>query len=362
MAMLEALAAFALAMVAFSTMVSAIVEMIHRFVNLRQKGFERMLERLYVDVIKPRVGDALKPDAKDFVAHVAHIRGLPTRPTIQEAIEKKSVVKMIKALWTPIGAWFVPHTENKITPIQLIERLAETDVGKAIAAQGRGRVVAVVEDIALQFERLGDSTRDYFAQRAYALSIIVSVLLALAANIDAGRLFTGFLENPESRAKLLATADGITAAYETQAQSLAKAQAEKKTPEGEAAAAADKLAEDTKKKAADIRAEIVKLSGLGLAIGHDYYPWCETRELTIDAEIKIARLEGRLLREPSAKYGAALPPIATPVRDARCRPYFDKLKVCYAKVERQDQSDCLMRAQDSYLPSGAAAAPGALIP
>ena len=68
---LEAMLAFALTMVALSTMVTAIMEVFHRFVRSREAGFQLMTEKLFDEVIWPRLRSrgSMNPDdaRKEFI-------------------------------------------------------------------------------------------------------------------------------------------------------------------------------------------------------------------------------------------------------------------------------------------------------
>lgn len=57
---LEAVLAFALTMLVFSTMVSVIVEALLRIAKMRERGFRDMLERLFEDVVKERIKGLLE--------------------------------------------------------------------------------------------------------------------------------------------------------------------------------------------------------------------------------------------------------------------------------------------------------------
>ena len=68
---LTATLAFATTMLFFAVVVSTLVEIYHRFVGLREKGLELMLQSLFERVVKPQLTSArLDPniDAKQFAA------------------------------------------------------------------------------------------------------------------------------------------------------------------------------------------------------------------------------------------------------------------------------------------------------
>jgi hypothetical protein len=110
----EAALAFALTMLIFATMVSVIVEAGMRIFLARESGFQRMLEQLFDEMIKPRITD-------------------------------------------------------------LLERLADTQVGQEIAKQTEDRMDILVKDMAQKFESVGAAATETYTRRAATISMLTAM-------------------------------------------------------------------------------------------------------------------------------------------------------------------------------------------
>lgn len=260
MAILEALVSFALAMLIFSTMVTAIGEvLLNRITKLRQRGFATLIDQIYDEVIVERISEfkeAGEDKKKEFVSALTANRGI--------APKKRNKLQAI----------YSSGRISSLSTVEFIERIAETDIGKIIGEQAAEKKAALVDELALKFERFGDSSREYFRQRAQTFSILIAIGLALTANIDAVRLFKGLTENPAAREALLSQADQITAAA-----NVGTPVPQEEKPKDEAAPGTqtpdpNKVIAETKSKLAEIGKEIDNLSQFGLAIGHGYFPMC----------------------------------------------------------------------------------------
>ena len=109
---------------------------------------------------------------------------------------------------------------TQLTPIEFMERLGNTDLGKEIkaaaaaagkdAADAEAKTDAVLKDIALKFDAFGKDAATYFEGRARFLSVAVAIALAFAIHVDAIDLFKTYLQNPNATASVIAQSQAIT--------------------------------------------------------------------------------------------------------------------------------------------------------
>lgn len=257
MVMLEAAMAFAVAMIIFSTITTGIVEMIHRISKMRSKTLKIMAHQLFEDFIWPRLQQNLTAQDKTkamckfrdkFVEDMTH------NPMANATGKKTKFTKEIEVL----------------TPLSFAERLARTDVGKAMMAEGDRHLEVMITDFSRSFDRLGKAASEFVGSRARTLSVLVAVALALGANIDAGRLITTLVENPKLRTGLIEKADA--AAKENREAVnylkgvLENAEAGKLKPPG---------VSDIQIVLKTLDKKIDLLETEGLPIGFEYFPYCK---------------------------------------------------------------------------------------
>jgi hypothetical protein len=184
--------------------------------------------------------------------------------TRNRAVEEKGPMR-----W--LGHWFAPRSLAALPTVEFAQRLAETNVGTTLLSAGASQLDAAVDDLARQFERFGGDARAYFQQRAKALSISVAVAVAFALNVDAIRLFTSLLVDPQVTAKLIEYGKTITPPPLPVASAGAGSGAHEPR-EGEPAAESARAAGDAATR--DVREAAATAMAFNLPIGLAYFPWC----------------------------------------------------------------------------------------
>lgn len=254
MQLLEAILAFAVTMAAFWTLVTLIMEGIHRFLLTRAAGFEKMLSDLFDKVVWPRLGKA---------ADQAKLNKIQERKHFLDALGNG--FRMGEGPWWQ--AWtekLVPARIDSMSTLEFIERLAGTEFGAAIEKQAGTALAAVVNDLALNFERIGDSARLYFERRARAVSVLVAIVLAFTFNVDALRLFKAFVAEPVLAQQVAAQFEEIEKQY-LDIQNTAKA------ADGKPEKSRQEIAREVREA---IESRTGSLIRLGLPVGYDFYPGC----------------------------------------------------------------------------------------
>lgn len=197
MSFLIALVAFAAVIAVYSTIVTVLVEAIHKLFGLRSSGLAEMLRSFYdskLAALQPAdtpaqdqapVGEhseRTSPQARDFARAM-------TRRAPSESLRPWYVRR-----WPLIGR-LLSSQSQKMTPLQFVERLAETPQGAALARHDRRGMRAALSAAAYEFERLGEAQGAYFKARAKMISVATGIIVALIINIDAIALYRELSSN-----------------------------------------------------------------------------------------------------------------------------------------------------------------------
>ncbi|MFN3261963.1 MAG: hypothetical protein ACE37J_15525 [Pikeienuella sp.] len=282
MDVLEGAAAFAVVMIVFSTIVTGIAEAFLRLLAMRQKVLADAIESLIVNEILPAAKAGLKGaldtdgdgnlSAEDLKAQVAKL----SRSPLAKAGSKILLAPM-------------RFGHEQITTYSLLQRLAKSELGDALAHKGRAELRAVLTDIARTYERYAAAAAERFRYKAHRYTAVIAVLFAFGANIDAGRVFVYLMDNPGARAAIIAEVDAAKAANDAALAKLDAALAA--TGEGtleEVNAAVDGLTES-----------VAALRDVeGLPIGPSYYPFC-------GSSLSEVTILGRSLKDVFAAEGCA---------------------------------------------------------
>jgi hypothetical protein len=255
MPLIDSALAFAITMLALSLTCSAFIELVHRAFKMREAGLKYMLEQMFDQVLvkyaKPladkelgKIGsDAYKNVRESFVNAMTANRapvGLAPDPALKAAPLKdtkgtdnaaanaapkpasllEKIWGILKDIWREPGTIWGGRSITSLTPVEFMERLAGTEVGKEIkaaaaaagkdAADAEATTDAVLKDIALKFEAFGKDAATFFEGRARFLSVAVAIALAFAVHVDAIDLFKTYLQNPKATASVIAQSQAVT--------------------------------------------------------------------------------------------------------------------------------------------------------
>ncbi|GAC13860.1 hypothetical protein [Aliiglaciecola lipolytica] len=268
MSWLDSLLAFSVVMMILSTIVSAIVESFHNFLNQRAKGLERLMEQMFDKVIAPRLltHHPQGMDSARFVKQMTDMRWLPIKEK-----DGKFQLFMYKAL----KVFRKVDKVEKLSTLEFLERLAETPVGKEILNRSKklgsdnSKLGVFLEDLASKYEDYGDSASRYFAKRSRFISILVGFFLVFAINFNVVEVMKTLSQSEASRQALIQEGDRI--ANRLQAQLIAEeaARTEQETSE-EFDLKADKIKQVFNNGMQD-------LEHAQLPIGWDFAPWNRAR-------------------------------------------------------------------------------------
>lgn len=276
MVWLEALLAFALTMLVFSTIVTLIVEAIHRLLQKRQQGLRVLLEQLFERFVWPRFGGYLAAVSGGAItkekARDEFVDALTGDQSRSDADKGGGIKK-----------YFLPPDLTSLTAMQFAERLAGTEVGKAILGKAGDEIEALVKDLVQKFDRLGAEATEFFRARAQLFAVGISFVLAFAANFDALTVFKTYLKEDDLRQSMVANAEAIQKQYLEAAEKLRQAEAAAPPAPGTVPPVPQKVAEGLQSEIAGRRREIDKLladlRAKGVPIGWSYFPFCHRPEV-----------------------------------------------------------------------------------
>lgn len=262
MQLLDAAIAFALTIAGLATVVSIIIEIIHRALSLRSKGLRAMLEQHFDDVIVPvirtQVEKAIQGKDKDLTDELKRLR--------EDLIGKMAgnpLVKLQNLSRLPRQALNALSRYNEVTAIDFLKRIPETEVFKYVKSQGEMTVDECLKKFDRKYEEYEKAISNYFKRRAQLLSFVVGIALAIIVNIHGIRIFDRYLSDPELTATMIAQTGKIEAA-------MASMQNRQLTAPATNAENINEL----KTAIGQYKELMGNFSALGLPIGWAFYPNC----------------------------------------------------------------------------------------
>lgn len=262
MAWLEASLAFIITMMILSTIASIVVETLHRILRLREKGLEQTLDALFEKVIWPKVvhtvttNNPVSPGGDEALKNRWR-QNLITAMTGTQVAEPKESPRHWYSVW-PWLKWSVDIFLGKltnakkrrgITTLEMVERLAETEVGQHISQRSltladdaadrfKNTIVVGISD---KFEDFSEEARDLFSRRAKLLSVAIGFVLAFGLNVNAPELFKSYLRDPVVRNMVIAQGEAVADKFRV-AETEMQRDPTKEASLNEVKAAVDKIA------------------------------------------------------------------------------------------------------------------------
>jgi len=263
MAMLEAAMAFAVVMIILSTIATGVTELILRVLGLRQAGLRRALNRLYKDIIQPR----LAPELADLARQSAEAGDTTRAPErFRRDMQRNPAAR---SHGTGFLNFFTGESRvDVLSVVAFAQRLGKTDVGQAVLAQGEEQIELLVQDFTRSFDRYATAAREAYRRNAQVWAMIVGILVAFAVNADAVRIYTTLADNPEIRQGLVNYADEAKKEYDDAQKKLNAALEEIQGENNDAKIAS--LIEDAK----SAFRKPPEVEEFQLPIGWSYHPYC----------------------------------------------------------------------------------------
>lgn len=300
MELLDAALAFALTLAALATVVTVLMEIVHRVVLIRKKNLVQIMRLMNDELPNGTLGldeqgrwqffrKVIENPAQGLSEHIPKTLG--DGGSAADALDKID--------WRCLrrGAY------DKVSTEHLLRRLCELPQVKKMSEQATDTIKKEFYRLASKYEEFGSAVSAAFKRRAQFWSIIFGIGLAIVANVDGVRIFEAFQAKPDLAQTVIARQDQFRDAYAqaeerrreiaNQKNILAKAKAaladarEKhgaESPEASAAlenykAADEALAslmnpEELRRIAEDAQSQVANLIALGVPIGNEYFPHC----------------------------------------------------------------------------------------
>lgn len=315
MDILNALLAFSVSMLVFSTMALVVVEVLHRFSQTREKYFAEMIEVFFEEMIWSKLSKLATTDAdlirlkKEFmtvmtsvsglvnldielasddddddwrIQHRPAVRSTEKAPSTEKEVKRKSAFSKLTARHT-VGT-IRPKMTERLTTVEFTQRLARTEVGQKLLAYGEEKAKAMVLDIASQLNAISRGATSDFRQRSRKLALLASCFIAFGLNIDAIHLFKQYSQDQTLAARVVEQAPTAIAAYEQQQQRILELEQKLQNESADAQQAVAALKDSFATARQSIEKSALSLTELGVPIGFHYYPWC--RAIAPDAAQK----------------------------------------------------------------------------
>ena len=298
-----AMFAFAGIMAVMSTVVSVVVEAIHKLFRLRSSGLKDMLVVLHDQVmseIDDGSGAKVGGDNEDVSRGSASAHQFAKDMTRSPAYGTNYRSRWLAII--PLFGQLSRHFQS-LSKLQFVEQLTTTEVGRNMATNlSRDQIRAALNRIVYEFDRFGAMQSAYFSSRAKIFTTAVALIIVVAGNFNAISIYT-YLAKDDAASSHLAN---IIANDPDALVRLVDARI----------AYSEGLGEDPNAQSlvANYADDIKELSTLGFPVGRKYFPYCS---FLVGADGKIYEGETRdnlLADDFNARYGPCeidgwMPPI-----------------------------------------------------
>lgn len=284
MDILNAILAFSVSMLVFSTMALVVVEVFYRFNKTREKYFSEMINAFFSDLIWKKLhgvdlgNESRQSLRQDFLNIMTSVSGLVNLDLqLEEGVdnfledsEQKPKVKAKSAYGIHVS-----KTTERLTAVEFAQRLARTKVGKLLLERGEDKVKAIVMDLASQLNAISSGASSDFRQRSRKASLWASAVIAIGLNIDAVYLFQSYTTDQSLSERVISSAPAVIDAYEQQQEKMEALEKELAEIENKGAETALKELQSSIKENKDtIQQSASSLIDLGVPIGFNYFPFC----------------------------------------------------------------------------------------
>lgn len=264
---LQAFLAFAITMLALSTVVTIGLEIVARLCNRRRNVFRRSLELVFEKEVEPLIREKLSGFNLQKAAFVESLQKTPLN------IEAQSESRLVGS-YHRVMRWLGSERSEEFSTDALLKRISHTELGERIKQMPQAEIDEILQRLGDRFDDLCDAAREYFKNSSQILSAVFGIALALALNIDAYRLLTYFVQNPDVSTSVAAQADIHKEEYLRLQERLRQAQIELETADVAVRAHIRTEIVDIRTGMTGILAKIESLKAAELPIGWTYYPYC----------------------------------------------------------------------------------------
>lgn len=218
MLLLDFLLAFAILMVAFSTVVSGLVEALGRIFDLRSRNLKSALDSYLEEVLYPTLSDIIGDQAGPAQVPASSLEELREQLLRNVAVPKKGRRHGLAGI---LGR---TARIDRLSPEALVQRLATTPVGAELGKLSHGKLRDRLDVLALGFDRYMACSAERYRRNSHIMIFLCAMLVAFLAQINFGQLVTHLYNSPKTIEAVIAAQDELLAGYDS--ETLVKARAE----------------------------------------------------------------------------------------------------------------------------------------
>lgn len=313
MDILEGALGFAVAMILFSTIVTGLTEFAIKLFGLRPKTVARQITQFVESEISRKFRKELEQKYPELTEDgkwedfTAGLKNLLTDNPLAGSLNDSSFDAETGTAFsrTSTNSWMPWRRKvDELSTYAFLQRLARSPVGAVICElehEGAHSSIAVqrakLQDLVRTFERYTAAGHERLRKNAQVVSIVIAIVLAFSVNIDAWRLFSHLMDNPEAREDLIAEVeaarDASDMAQEKLSKTLVKLQNAQAPPYSDAVGH-EKLQKELQAQFDALKKEIEPLmSDTAMPIGPGEFPYVCWTDGVQDARCSDALPEGQ---------------------------------------------------------------------
>ena len=273
MNLLNALLAFCVTMLIFSTMTLVVVEVFHRFNHTREKYFELMVSKFFDELIWPKIRGLIevegKPSAQykaEFLQAMLSVSGLPSLDIEQRSKGDKLTYHKSKS---------ADKTTERLDAVEFCQRLARTQAGVTLLDYSEDKARVMILDLARNLESISTGATSNFRVKSRFLSLLAAIPLVVFFNIDAIHIFRTYAANPAIAEAVADIGHQAEERYIETAQALETVKTElANTNNSEGKVELEALLSTTQSGVKKIKASLAGLKEEGVPMGWQHFPGC----------------------------------------------------------------------------------------
>ncbi len=263
---LDTALAFALTMLAVSTLVTQIVRIGQYFAKLRTKVMKEMLNDYFTKELKPvvvRELDRLKSGASASLA--AELIPLAEKLAVAlPPIDEKPTTPGGQPPTPGVHPLFTQEEIKNLADLSttdFVERLKRSEMGKKLLTKLGDKAEAVFDELGKRYEIVGDKFTKSFRENSRKWATTVALVVAFVLNIDSIFIVNTYINNESMRQTVIAQKDSLEQGYKTLAEQLEQDQTKTEITKSEF----EQAFSDTKN-------QLDVFTSAGFPIGWSYFP------------------------------------------------------------------------------------------
>ena len=255
---LDAALAFALTMLAVSTLVTQMVRVIQKASALRNKVLLQMLNDYFAQELKPVIDRELSRLKSDLNNEIA------------SGVSEKAQALSKNLPFT--GEELARLTE--VSTEELLERLKRSNMGKDLLENLGSKAQPVFNELGKRYEIVGNRFSEIFRVRSRLLTTILAIVIAFLLNIDSLYIADTYVKNEGMRQAVIAQKESLEDGYQALTVKL------------EQDPARDAITKEEFEQAfGDAKEQLDIFTGAGFPIGSAYFPYvCSQNPTASDCE------------------------------------------------------------------------------